>query len=164
MEDRMTSQQRVRQNYWAILVAAVACFLFEALWYTLFLQPWLSGIGRTREWLMAAGMNPNLQYATALLSAVVMAAAISCVTQLTGPQTALRGIKVALLLWLGFVLTTWSTEYVFEIRPLSLLGINAGFWLFGMSLMGAIVGGWKKKSKVYADLADRSSNVASVGQ
>jgi hypothetical protein len=113
---------------------------------------------------MAAGMNPNLQYATALLSAVVMAAAISCVTQLTGPQTALRGIKVALLLWLGFVLTTWSTEYVFEIRPLSLLGINAGFWLFGMSLMGAIVGGWKKKSKVYADLADRSSNVASVGQ
>lgn len=91
----MTSQQPVRQNYWAILVAAVACFLFEACWYTLFLQSWLDGIGRTRQWLMASGMSQTLQFATALVSAAVIAMAISCVTQLTGPQTALRGIKVA---------------------------------------------------------------------
>ena|ERR1035438_8591985 len=137
---------RVRHNYWAILVAAIACFLFEAGWYSIFLRPWLDGIGRTREWLMSsAGFNPVLQYGTALVSAAVIATAISCVTQLTGPQTALRGIKVASLLWLGFVLTTWSTEYVFEVRPLSLLGINAGFWLLGTAPMGAIVGAWKKK-------------------
>jgi len=137
---------RVRQNYLAIVVAAVACFLFEAGWYSYFLQRWHDGIGRTRAWLMSpAGNNPALQYGTALISAAVIATAISCVTQLTGPQTALRGIKVAALLWLGFVLTTWSTEYVFEVRPWSLLGINAGFWLIGMALMGAIVGAWKKK-------------------
>ena len=155
----MTSQQTVRQNYWAILVAAVACFLFEAIWYTLFLQRWLDGIGRTMEWLTASGMNPNLQYATALVSAAVIAMAISCVTQLTGPQTALRGIKVSLLLWLGFVLTTWSTEYIFEVRPLSLLGINAGFRLLGMGLMGAIVGGWKKKVKASAAVLSKSAEV-----
>ncbi|MGO9340559.1 MAG: DUF1761 domain-containing protein [Terracidiphilus sp.] len=129
----------------AIVVAAIACFLFEAGWYSFFLQSWLSGIGRTSAWLMATGVNPALQYATALISAAVIATAISCVTQLTGPQTALRGIKTGVLLWLGFVLTTWSTEYVFEVRPWSLLGINAGFWFFGMAIMGAIVGGWKKK-------------------
>jgi hypothetical protein len=139
------SPPKVRQNYWAILTAAVACFLFEAVWYSIFLQTWLDGIGRTREWLMSMGINPALQYATALVSAAVMATAISCVTQLTGPQTARRGIRVAVLLWVGFVLTTWSTEYVFELRPWSLLGVNCGFWLFGMILMGAIVGGWKKK-------------------
>src|ERR1035437_3004290 len=105
---------RVRQNYWAILVAAAACFLFEAVWYSIFLQPWLNGIGRTRGWLMGAGVNPTLQYATALVSAAVMAAAISCIIQLTGPQTVLRGLKAGVLLWLGFVLTTCSTEYVFE--------------------------------------------------
>lgn len=137
---------RVRQNYLAILVAAVANFLFEAAWYSYFMQPWLDGIGRTRAFLMsAAGYNPAIQYGTAIIAAAVLATALSCVTQLTGPQTALRGIKVAVLLWLGFVLTTWSTEYVFEVRPLSLWGINVGFWLFGMALMGAIVGGWKKK-------------------
>jgi hypothetical protein len=140
------SETRVRQNYLAIIVAAIACFLFEAGWYSYFLQTWLDGIGRTREWLMSpAGNNPALQYGTALVSAAVIAASISCVTQLTGPQTALRGIKVGAMLWVGIVLTTWSTEYVFEVRPLSLLAINCGFWLLGMMLMGAIVGAWKKK-------------------
>jgi uncharacterized protein DUF1761 len=97
----------VRQNYWAILVAAIACFLFEAGWYTIFMQPWLEGIGRTSQWLeSAAGYHPVLQYGTALIAAAVIAAAISRITQYTGPQTALRGIKVAAMLWVGFVLTT----------------------------------------------------------
>ncbi len=140
------TQPRVRQNYLAIVIAAIACFLLEAGWYSYFMQPWLDGIGRTREWLMsAAGYNPALQYGTALVCAALIATAISCVTQLTGPKTALRGIRVAVLLWFGFVFTTWATEYVFEVRPLSLFAINAGFWLVGMIVMGAIVGAWKKK-------------------
>src|ERR1700692_4950023 len=94
---------RIRQNYWAIVVAAVANFVFEAVWYSLFLKAWLNGTGRTMEWLMSTGMSPYVQYATALICAAAMAAAISCVTQLTGEQTAMRGIKVGLLLWLGFV-------------------------------------------------------------
>ncbi len=137
--------KRVRQNYLAIALAAVACFLFEAAWYSYFLQSWLDGIGRTAQWLMATGVNPALQYATALVSAAVIAAAISCVTQLTGPQTALRGMRVAALLWLGFVITTWGTEYAFEVRTYKIFAINTGFWLVGMVLMGAIIGAWKKK-------------------
>jgi hypothetical protein len=153
MEAKMTTQTvRVRQNYLAIVIAAIACFLFEAGWYTFFMQGWLEGIGRTREWLMsAAGFNPALQYGTALVSAAVIAATISCITQLTGPQTALRGIRVAALLWFGVVLTTISTEYVFEVRTLQILGINTGFWLFGMMVMGAIVGGWKAKAPATQD-------------
>ena len=138
--------KRVNQNYLAIVVAAVACFLLEAGWYSYFLQAWLDGIGRTQAWLMSQGVNPALQYGTALISAALIAAAISCVTQLTGPQTALRGMKTAALLWLGFVLTTWATEYVFEVRTYALFAINTGFWLIGMVVMGAIVGAWKKKS------------------
>ena len=137
---------RVRQNYMAIVIAAVACFLLEAGWYQFFLDTWLNGIGRTREWLIGAGVSPALQFATALLAEGLMAAAISCVTQLTGPQTVGRGIRVAILLWLGCVLPSWATEYVFEIRSYRLFAVNVGFWLLGMMLMGAIVGGWKKKA------------------
>jgi hypothetical protein len=141
-----TATPRVRQNYLAILVAAIACFLLEAGWYSFFMKAWLNGIGRTREWLMsAAGYNPALQYGTALVMAALMAAVISWFTQMTGPQTLWRGIKVGAIAWFGFELTAWSTEYVFEVRPASLLGVNAGFWLAGMILMGAIVGAWKKK-------------------
>jgi hypothetical protein len=138
-------QPKVRQNYIAILVAAIACFVFEATWYSIFLKAWMDGIGRTMEWLSKCGMNPGVQYATALVSGVVLASAISCLTQLTGPQTAWRGMKVAALLWLGFVVPTWTTEYIFEVRPISLWAVNCGFWLLGMILQGAIVGGWKKK-------------------
>jgi Protein of unknown function (DUF1761) len=143
----MSEDSRVRQNYWADIVAAIACFLLEAGWYSMFYQAWLNGTGRTQEWLMGPGKIPvYLQFGTALVASVVMAAAISCVTQLTGPQTMYRGMRVATALWLGFVITTWATEYVFEVRPWSLLAINAGFWFLGMNIMGAIVGGWKAKA------------------
>jgi len=94
---------------------------------------------------MSSGMNEYVQYGTALASAAVIAAAISCITQLTGAQTAIRGIKTGAAVWVSFVLTTWGTEYIFEVKPVSLLGVDAGFWLVGMMLMGATVGGWKRQ-------------------
>ncbi len=141
----MMEQAKVKTNYWAIIVAAVACFILEAVWYSIFLQAWLDGLGRTREVMMHQGINEYLQYATALVSAAIIAIAISTVTQRTGALTARRAIKVGALLWFCFVFTTWSTEYIFEARSFALLGINAGFWLMGTMLMGAIVGTWKKK-------------------
>jgi hypothetical protein len=144
---------RIRQNYLADVVAAIACFAFEAGWYSIFLKQWLAGTGRTMEWLVATGVSPLLQYGTALVASAVMAAAISCVIQLTGPQTAMRGMRVASMLWLGFVVTTWATEYVFEVRSWSLFFINAGFWFIGMNLMGAIVGAWKAKVPVTAQVS-----------
>ncbi len=137
--------KRIRQNYLAITLAAVACFLLEAAWYSYFAQAWLDGIGRTAQSLTSTGVNPALQYGTALLSAAVMAAVLSVVIQLTGSQTAFRGIKIAALLWLGCVLATWATEYAFEVRTYKLFAVNTGFWLVGMVVMGAIVGVWKKK-------------------
>jgi len=152
----MSEDSRVRQNWWANIVAAIACFVFEAAWYSLFLKQWLSGISRTMEDLAKTGVNPLLQYATALVAQLVMAAAISCVVQLTGPQTAWRGMRLATALWMGFVITVLATEYVFEVRW-GLLFINAGFWLIGMNLMGLIVGAWKKKVPAAASRESRAA-------
>jgi hypothetical protein len=152
---------KVKQNYLAILIAAIASFLIEAAWYSFFLQDWLQGIGRTREWLMASGVNPALQYATALVSAAVIAAVISRVTQMTGPQTIWRGMNIAALMWIGFVLPTWTTEYVFEVRTYKLYAINTGFWLIGMIVMGAIVGGWKAKRPAHeSEVRDQKESVS----
>ena len=143
----ITRSEGVQQNFTAILVAAIVCFLFEAGWYSFFRQTWLNGVGRTSESLMHAdGYNPALQYGTAILAACVIAATLSFIVQYTGRQTMWRGIKAGFWLWLGFVLTTAATECVFEMRPFSFLAVNAGSWLLGMVLMGAIVGGWKKKA------------------
>ena len=49
----------IRLNWVAILVAAIASFIFEALWFSVFMNEWLAGIGRTREWLTTAtGITP----------------------------------------------------------------------------------------------------------
>ena len=135
---------RVKQNYLANIVAAVAAFLIEAGWYSYFQQEWLSGLGRTRAWMSATGVNPALQYGAALLAAFFMATAISCVVQIAGPQTLLRGIRAGILLWLGFVVTAFATEFVFEVRTWQFFGITIGVWLVSMIVMGAIVGAWRR--------------------
>ena len=142
--------KRVHQNYRAILVAAIVCFLFEMAWYSYFLLAWLDGIGHNQQWLTLVGGNFGLQSITAFLCEAVIAAAISFITQLTGPHTVIRGIRVAALLWFAFVLTTWATENVIEVRTYRIFAINTGFWLIGMIIMGAIVGGWKAKSRSQA--------------
>ncbi len=134
-----------RLNWVAILVAAIASFLFEALWYSIFLNQWLTGIGRTREWLMANSANPALQYGVAIVCAIIAATVLSIIIQASGKDTARRGILCGALIWLGFVATSWATEYIFEVRTLQIYAINAGFWLFDLMLVGAIVGAWKKK-------------------
>ena len=138
---------RVRHNVLAIVLAAVASFLFEAFWYSVFMEGWLSGIGRTKQWLLSTGFNPAIQYGVALVCAAVVALTLSTVTQLTGPLTAWRGAKTGAALWAGLVLTTWCTEYIFELKPPSLLAINAGFSLCTIVLMGVIVGAWKPRAK-----------------
>ena len=143
----VVKELRIRQNYMAIFTAAMICFVLEAIWYGIFMQPWIAGLGSCSGWMTTTpNINPVRQYGTAIIAELLIAAAISCVTQLSGPQTALRGIKAGALLWLGFVATTWATQYGFELRPFNQLAINCGFWLLGMVVMGAIVGGWKKKA------------------
>jgi hypothetical protein len=72
---------------------------------------------------------------------------ISGVTQITGPQTALRGMKVAAFLCFGVVLPTWATEYVFQVRTYALFAISTSVLLIGMVVNSATVGAWGKNRK-----------------
>jgi hypothetical protein len=134
----------VRHNYLAIAVAAVAGFLFETGWYSIFLDAWLKGIGHDRAWLDTTRVNLLTQCVTALFAAALLALAISAFTQATGPLTTVRGIRIAAGLWLGCVLPTIAVGEVFAVRSYASFAVNAGFWLLEMTLMGAIVGAWKK--------------------
>lgn len=140
-----TTLPRVRNNYLAIAVAAVASILFLAIYYTAFLDVWLNGIGRDRVWLAGNGASQFLQSATGMLAMGLLATLVSSLTQLTGAQTAVRGMKVAALLWLGCVLPIRAIENVFEVRSYSLFALHLVFWFVAMLIMGAIVGAWKKQ-------------------
>jgi hypothetical protein len=136
---------KFRLNWVAILVAAIVAFLFEALWFSVFMNQWLAGIGRTKEWLMDTGLNPAIQYGTAILCSIIAAAVLSICIQASGEQTARRGILCAAVLWFGFIATSWAKAYIFEVRTFQIYAICAGYYLIELMLMGAIVGAWKKK-------------------
>ena len=136
----------VRHNPLAIAVATFLYFMLGAVWFTAFMNAWLLGIGRTKEELMATGISPFVSYGTALVCTLILAIFLSWLIQATGPQTLVRGVKIALIAWFGFVFTTWATEYALEARSLQILAINTGYSLTGMVLMGAILGAWKKKA------------------
>jgi len=141
----------IRLNWVAILVAAIASFLFEALWFSVFMNEWLAGIGRTREWLTTAtGVTPAIQYAVAILCSVIAAAILSICIQASGEHTARRGILCAAVIWFGFIATSWAKAYIFEVRTFQIFAIYTGYYLIDLILMGAIVGAWKKKSEVPA--------------
>ncbi|MEO7029637.1 MAG: DUF1761 domain-containing protein [Acidobacteriaceae bacterium] len=139
---------RTFRIYWpAAVVAMIASFLFDAAWFSYFRTQWLAGIGKTMESLQQSGVNPAIQYGTALLCSFVAAIVLSICIQATGEQTLRRGIACGAFLWLGFVATSFAKYYIFEVRPLQLYAINMGDALIGMVLMGAIVGAWRGKAR-----------------
>ena len=138
---------KVRHNPAAIAVATLIYFFLGAAWFTLFMNPWLAGIGRTIAELKGSGAPPWLGYVVALVMTAILAVALSWIIQSTGRQTATRGATIAAALWFGFVFTTWATEYAFEARGISILAINTGYPLVGMLLMGLVLGGWRAKPR-----------------
>ena len=143
----MLETRKVRLNYLAVLVSALVYFGMQAVWFTVFMRDWLAGLGITADQLHQQGGSVVLAYLIGFAGALVMAAAISWFTQMTGKQNVIRGVLVGIVAWVGFVLTTWSAEYAFEEKSLRILLINTGNTLLGMVVMGAIQGAWKAKSK-----------------
>jgi hypothetical protein len=133
-------------NWTAVLVAAVVHFVLGAIWFTVLSEQWLAGIGKTRDELMAHQGSTAYTYIVAFLCNIVIARVLAQVIIATSDRPDLKhGLRVAFYAWGGFVATTFLTEYVFELRSVTIWLINAGYPLVGMLIMGAILGAWPKK-------------------
>ena len=135
----------VRHYPLAIIVATLCYFGLGAVWFTMFKEAWLEGIGRTVEQLLTSGVSPALAYGVALLLTLALALFLSWLIQATGEMTVARGVQVAIIVWFCTVFVTFATEYAFEARGVKILAIVSGYPLIGMVLMGAVLGGWTKK-------------------
>jgi hypothetical protein len=135
-------------NWTAVIVASIVHFVVAAVWFTLLTNQWLAGIGKTKEVMMQqAGGGPVFYpYFVACLCNIGTARVLAQVIVATSANpTAWHGMRVAFYAWGGFVATTFLTEYVFELRPVSIYLITAGYPLIGMLIMGGILGAWQKK-------------------
>jgi surface polysaccharide O-acyltransferase-like enzyme len=134
----------MKTNYLAVIVAAIAYWLLGAIWYgVVFGEAWMALEHMTAE--QARSMNPVLPYVITLVLNVLIAYALAQICIWRNADTLGRGASVGVLLWIGFVGPVTFTTYMYEMRPKELYAINQFFPLAGFVLMGAILGGWKKK-------------------
>ena len=134
-------------NHWAVLVAAVAFFALGALWYTVFSEPWLNGIGKTVEQLMKENGGSPLPYIVGFLAVLVMCYTLAWIVHRGMEPTAGNGALTGATVAFGIIGAMLALNYGFEARGLALWLINAGYAFVGLVISGAIIGAWKKSNR-----------------
>jgi hypothetical protein len=128
-------------NWLAVLAAAAVKFAIGGVWYSppVFGPRWGAIVSATPD-AFKARMIPAM--ITDLAAGLVLAWVLANVLKFTGAIGLVPGVRVSFFLWLGFVATPLLSTTVYEGRPIALFGINGGYWLVSMLVMGGIVGAW----------------------
>jgi len=135
-------------NLWAVLVSALATMVAGFLWYSpmLFAKPWTVLMGydpndkaKMAEMQKSAGPSYAMSLIAGFLSAFVLGKLIA----VAGAATAIDGLKIGLVVWLGFVTTVQFTGSLFSKQPFKLYLINTGYQAVCYLAMGAILGAWR---------------------
>ena len=135
-------------NLWAVLASAIATMVVGFLWYSpvLFANPWMKLMGydpndkaKIAEMQKSAGPSYFMSLIASILAAFVLGKLIA----VAGFSTAVDGLKIGLVVWLGFVTTVQFTNALFRRQPFKLYMINTGYQFVCYAVMGAILGVWR---------------------
>jgi hypothetical protein len=130
-------------HWLAVLVTGVVYMVIGFIWYSMRIvgTPWSHMIGMTED-EMRKGANPLMVVLTFVL-ALVAGVALAVVVRSVGATTALGGLKAGLLVAVGFVLTTFGSEYIFSRRPFKLYLITAGYQAVAIVVNAIILAVWR---------------------
>ena len=134
--------QLVSMNVYAIVLAAIASFMFGWLWYdVLFSDAWLEACGKSREEVKGDTPSPT-PFIISFVGLVVMACVLAGILRHlgAGQVTLGRGVITGGFMWLGFVITTMVVNNAFRGAKPSLTLIDGGHWLGVLILQGAVIG------------------------
>src|SRR4051812_20694389 len=98
----------------------------------------MTDIDRTHNWSA---------YLLAIVAAVITNYALAWLLQRASATTAVAGLKIALLCWVGFLFVEYATICVFsafETNPWPLICIDMGRPLITFAISGLVLGGWRK--------------------
>lgn len=124
-------------NWLAVVLATVASFAFGAAWYMGLANQWLDAVGKTKDQL-GKGNSPFIWSAVVEL---VMAYFLALFTPLLmGGTSIAAAIQVAVLLWLGFVITTLIMNHRYEGMKWSLTIIDGLHILGVLVIQGVVIG------------------------
>jgi hypothetical protein len=132
-------------NMTAVLIAAIAAWIFGAVYYSLLGKAWLAAQGETPASMKAknagkSGLAKAAPFIISFIAEIVMAAALQGVLFHSAMDTMRQGIIAGALTWLGFIATTIAVNNAYPGRKFMLTVIDAGHWLGVMLIIGAVIG------------------------
>lgn len=133
----------VQINYFAVLVAAAINMILGFLWYgPIFGKQWMEGMGY-KSVNDVDKTNMNRIYAFNMLGALVLAFVLALFVNYTDASTIDQGAIIGFWAWLGFVIPTSLTTFLFEGRNRVVFSLNIGYYLASLIVMGALLAVWR---------------------
>ena len=128
-------------NHLAIILAAVASFVFGGVWYGMLSKQWVEAANIKPD-AAAAGGNIIAPYIITFVAQLIMAWVLAGVIgHLGAGQVTLRnGIISGGLIWLGFVVTSLTVNHAFQMQKKVLTLIDGAHWLGVLLIQGAVIG------------------------
>lgn len=139
-----------KTNWLAIVTSAVAGMVIGFLWYgALFNKLWMDGNGFTMEGekMLKNGVEVPMSFTPMIVNTVVMAVYALIMDWLfkkmnvsTWQTGATIGAAIGLIMLLGVLVGN-----MFAMNPMSLTLVDGSYSFVLFTVIGAIVGGWRKK-------------------
>jgi len=123
-------------NYLAILIAAVAAYVWGAAYYMTLSKQWLAAVGIARPNRSAAPFI--ISFVALLVMAFVLAGSIGHLGP--GNVSIKNGIISGVIIWAGFVATTVVVNNAYPGRKIMLSIIDSIHWLGVLVIQGAVIG------------------------
>lgn len=122
-------------DYLAVVVAAVAAYIFGSVWYMTLAKPWLAAVGFTDPPKPAPA-----PFIIAFVAQLVIAYFLAGLIGHLGDVTVWRSVVTAFFVWLPFVLGTMIVNHRFQGSSWNLTFIDGGHWLGVFLVMGIVIG------------------------
>ena len=130
-------------NHVAVVLAAMASFIFGGVWYGMLSKPWMAAANvRPEDIKVSKGGATVIPYVVAFVAQLVMALVLAgLLGHLGAGQVTLRnGVITAALVWAGFVATSLIVNHSFQGAKKELTLIDGGHWLGVLLIQGALIG------------------------
>ena len=128
-------------NWLAIVGVVIVNQALGFVWYSqLFGKIWMESVGRT-----PGNVHSTAAFVVSIISGFLMAIALSCLIRNQNADSAFKGAKVGMMVWLGFVGPVLAMHYLFLGHNWTTIAIDAFEQLAALNIMGAILAVWRKK-------------------
>jgi Protein of unknown function (DUF1761) len=144
----------MKTNYWAVLLAAVAAFIFSSVYYSLLAHVW-----QAVDPAAAAGAKPSLAKGVIEIArTIVISFVLAHLIRRLGGTDLKSAVMLAFWLWFGFSAMMWVGAIMWEKTPWQVAAIHSGDWLVKTILIAAIISLWS------GQVAHRTASVSARSQ